>query len=118
MKKLKYDFTKNDKGKTIVNLKHDFYPFDEDKDIVVHCRYIPAGKFMSYADMRNGGYDMQKLFIEQVDSIDGIEIEGYKEVITPEFFASLNGDIPNAVVTRTVAHLLANEELTDAEIKN
>ncbi len=118
MKKLKFDFTKNDKGKTIVNLKHDFYPFDDDKDIVVHCRYIPAGKFMSFADMRTGGYDMQKLFVEQVDGIDGIEIEGLKDDLTPELFASLSGDVPNAVVTRTVMHLLNNENLTEAEVKN
>ena len=118
MKKLKYDFTKNDKGKTVVNLSHDFYPFEDDKDVVVHCRYIPAGKFMSFSDLRNGGYDLGKVFLDQVDGIEGIDIEGYKEAITPEFIASLNGEIPNAIVTRTVMHLLTNEELTEAEIKN
>lgn len=61
---------------------------------------------------------MQKLFVEQVDGFDGIEIEDYKEEITPAFLASLNGDFPTAIVTRTVAHLLANENLTETEVKN
>lgn len=116
MKKLKFDFTKNDKGKTIVNLEHDYYPFEDDKDVVVHCRYIPAGKFMSYADMKAGGYDMEKLFLAQVDGIDGVELEGMK--LTPELLVTLPGEIPNAIVTRTVMHLITNESLTEAEVKN
>ena len=122
MKKLTFDFTKNDKGKTVVNLAHDFYPFDDDKDIVVRCRYIPAGKFMGYADMRTGNYDMQELFIQQVDRIDGVVVEDPKgeklDVSSPEAFVGLTGEFPTALVTRTVTHLLTGGNLTEAEEKN
>lgn len=122
MKKLTFDFTKNDKGKTVVNLAHDFYPFDDDKDIVVRCRYIPAGKFMGYADMRTGNYDMQELFEKQVDRIDGVTVTDRdgKEVdcSDPKMFTGLAGEFPTAVVTRTVTHLLTGGNLTEAEEKN
>ncbi len=122
MKKLTFDFTKNDKGKTVVNLAHDFYPFEDDKDIVVHCRYIPAGKFMQFADMRTGNYDMMKVFTEQVDRIDGVEVVDAKgekvDCSTPAMFASLSGEFPTAVVTKTVTHLITGEQLTEAETKN
>lgn len=122
MKKLTFDFTKNDKGKTVVNLAHEYRPFPDDEDIVVHCRYIPAGKFMGYADMRTGSYDMQELFIKQVDRIDGVVVtdkDGKEiDVSSPEMFVSLTGEFPTALVTRTVTHLLTGENLTEAEVKN
>ena len=122
MKKLTFDFTKNDKGKTVVNLAHEYRPFPDDEDIVVHCRYIPAGKFMGYADMRTGSYDMQELFIKQVDRIDGVVVEDPKgeklDVSFPEAFVGLTGEFPTALVTRTVTHLLTGENLTEAEVKN
>ncbi len=121
MKTLKYNFKKNDSGKVQADLSHVFYPFEEDKDIKVTCRYIPSGKFLDYARLNGGTYDMERCFLSQVDKIEGVRIEDQngKEIeVTPEILVTLAGDIPTAIVTRVFTHLVSNENLTGDEVKN
>ncbi len=122
MKTLKFNFKKNESGKVSAELSHVFYPFEDDKDIKVYCRYIPSGKFLNFTRMgTDATYDMEKCFLSQVDKIEGITIEDQngKEVdVTPELLVTLAGEIPTAIVTRVFAHLVSNENLTEDEVKN
>ena len=121
MKTLKFNFKKNDSGKVQAELSHVFYPFEDDKDVRITCRYIPSGKFLDYARINGGTYDMEKCFLSQVDKIEGVKIEDQngKEIdVTPELFVTLAGEFVTAVVTRVFAHLVSNEGLSEDEVKN
>lgn len=115
---------KVDAGKLSVDFTHEFRPF-KDEDIVVKCDYLKNGTLMKYAK-RDGIFDMERIFIDSVKEIKGLDIEVNGEEIEPTAenlcnipFGATEGQAFISTLIVTVAtHIISGDTLNEDEVKN
>lgn len=118
---------RTDKGKAIPELVHDFYPYPDNKDVVVKCSYLKNGESSKYLHINSNGdtsYGFEEIFRDKVLSIKGIYgvPKGKEEPIeikTAEDFMMWPQATEMVKFLNTVAiHIMAGASLTEDEIKN
>lgn len=121
--KLEFD---TDKEKVNPRLTHTVYPLENNKDVSVECEYFKTGEIASYMDMSSNGrgnYRFRDIFKDKVTKINGIDVtvKGGKkiEVTDAKTFLSLpSNSTLDAILLFVTLHLIASDDLTEAEEKN
>lgn len=115
-----FDMFDVDEGKLDVEFTHDFYPLENDKSVYVTCEHLGSVGIFGCMDRDSKDINFGKLFIKQVKAVHGITIKdknGKNVPVTPKMLVNINDPDFSLIVMNTVAHLIANKDLTEEESK-
>lgn len=112
---------KTDASKLNVEILHDFYPLNDDKDVYVEVEHLRNGDLMNFMDFKAKDIDYPKMFLRKVKAVHGIQIEdaeGHAREARKEDIVNIPDKDFLAIVMGTCAHLLEGMNLTEDESKN